>query len=174
MGPGQSFQPHNHLVFPPPSSLAKNQSQWGPYMAFTNSGKLLKNTFSSFLIVSPESNNSWKENCRFIDTWEVQQKINPVARESCMETPWLPALSSLPVLPALELTLTFPQRGHQRTRYREGCKQCKLELQFLNLILPAFYKNSKHASCRRSISICFSLTCMPGNSLQISKSLGLL
>lgn len=179
MGPGQSFQPHSHLVFSAPSSAARNQSQRGPYMAFANSGKLFKNTFSSFLIVSLESNNSWKENCGFIDTWEVQLKINPVAQESCMESPWLPhwelsALSSLPTLRALELTLPIPRSRQWTTRHREGSKWCTLEPQFLHLVLPTFHKNSKHASCRRIINICFSLMCTPGNSLQISKqSLGL-
>lgn len=97
-------------------------------MAFTNSGKLFKNTFSAFLIVSPESNNSWKENCSFIDTWEVQQRINPVAQESCMETLQLPywelsALSSPRALRALELTFPIP---HSR---RPTSKWCTLELQ---------------------------------------------
>lgn len=81
----------------PPTSLqpSKNESQWGPYMAFASFGKLFKNSFSSFLIISPESDNSWKEDCRCIDMWRLQQKINPVALESCKESPRAPLLGAL-------------------------------------------------------------------------------
>lgn len=64
-------------------------------MGFTNFGKLFKSSFSSFLIVSPESDIFWKEDCRFIDPWEVQQKINPAAQENCVETPQAPLLGAV-------------------------------------------------------------------------------
>ena len=64
-------------------------------MAFSDFGKLFKNSFSSFLIVSPESDNSWKEDYRFIDAWGLQQKISPIVQESWTEASHAPLLGAV-------------------------------------------------------------------------------
>lgn len=54
----------------------------------------------------PESAISWKEDCRFPDTWGAQQKINLVAQESCAETPRAPLLGAVnSLLPPNPLSL---------------------------------------------------------------------
>lgn len=102
-------------------------------MTFINFGTLFKSSFNSFLIVSPEVDNSWKEDCRFIDTWGVQQKKSILLLKKAVQKPHaLPSweLSTLPSLPALgdlELTPTALQNRQQWTWCNMGSKWCNWE-----------------------------------------------
>lgn len=81
-------------MFPPPSIPTKSKPI-GTLYGIHQFWEIFKNSFSFFLIVFPESDISWKEDFRFIGPWEVQQKVHPIARESCAETPRAPQLGAI-------------------------------------------------------------------------------
>ena len=108
-------------------------------MAFTDFGKLFKNSFSSFLIMSPESDNSWKEDYRFIDSWGLQQKISPVVQESWTEAPRAPllgAVSSAPPPPSL-VPPPMPLAPRPRGPLSLGINSCfSVEQAAMNITQP--------------------------------------
>lgn len=109
----------------PPSSPTKVKTS-RDLIWYLSTLENLKYHFSSFLLFSPEPGISWKKDCRFPDTWEVQQKVNLVAQKAVQKPlkhpSWeLSTLSSVLALWASGWTPTALQSRHgEQSAMREA------------------------------------------------------